>query len=410
MNKHIFSNQNLVSLSVLLALIVYSCGSYQGSSYYTSDGIYGKVSGSEEVINQSNNSNYFKDVFDNIADDYTSLNDPNNYLFTDIENYYSSEQNNDSLLTSQAPWGDIVDKTQIYFVNNLPMHYNYGHYYPYDHYYPYYNYGYYGSFSGYSPLWKRYRYYDYYMMHRYNGGHPWGLGYYGGYPYYNNYWPYYGRHYGMSYNPYNRWSFYYHSPYYYSSIQKKYEQYESLSFSNTSRGGRTAATQSRSKKDKDDINKRSEISATINALKTRYNIGRSSSYNSSSVNNRIEEGERNLIRGSRNGSRNSDGIYVPASSRSNINYKEGYSNYNNSRGIRVPRGSSSSVNANFNDRNINVRGNSRNSGTNNIRSSSNRTYSSPSRSYNSGGRSFSSSGSQSRGSSGSSSSRGGKKK
>jgi len=101
---------------------------------------------------------------------------------------------------------------------------------------------------------------------------------------------------------------------------------------------------------------------------------------------------------------------VPASSRSNINYKEGYSNYNNSRGIRVPRGSSSSVNGNFNDRNINVRGNSRSSGTNNIRPSSNRTYSSPSRSYNSGGRSFSSSGSQSRGGSGSSSSRGGKKK
>ncbi len=409
MKKHFFRKPILVSLLIFLLIIVYSCGSYQGSSYYTSDGIYGEISGLENQTNQSSNSSeYYKDVFSNIADDYTSAgNDPNNYLFTDIENYYSSEENTDSSISDQAPWGDRVDKTQIYFTNNLPMHYYY------DHYYPYYNYGY-GSISGYSPLWRRYRYYDYYMMHRYHGGHPWGMGYgyYGGYPYNyrGNLWgPYYGRYYGMSYNPY-RWSFYYYSPYYYSSIQKKYEQYESLSFSNTSRGGRTAATQSRSKKDKDDINKRSEISATINALKTRYNIGRSSSYNSSSVNNRVEEGERNLIRGSRNGSRNSDGIYVPASSRSNINYKEGYSNYNNSRGIRVPRGSSSSVNGNFNDRNINVRGNSRSSGTNNIRPSSNRTYSSPSRSYNSGGRSFSSSGSQSRGGSGSSSSRGGKKK
>ena len=404
MNKHFFRKHILVSLLIFLIVIVYSCGSYQGSSYYTSDGIYGKISSSENQINQSSNSSkYYKDVFSNIADDYSSVRDSENYLFTDIENYHSSEENTDSSISSQAPWGDRVDKTQIYFTNNLPMHYYY------DNYYPYYNYGY-GSISGYSPLWRRYRYYDYYMMHRYHGGHPWGLGYYGGYPYDNNYWPYYGRYY-MSYNPYNpynRWSFYYNSPYYYSSFERKYGQYEGLSFANTSRGGRTFATQSRSKEDKDDINNRSEISATINALKTRYNIGRNPSYNNSSVNNRTEEGERNLIRGSRNGSTNNNGIYVPASSRSNINYKEGYNNYNNSRGIRVPRGNNSSVNGSSN--NINVRGNSRSSGTNNIRSSSNRTYSSPSRSYNSGGRSTSSSGIKSRGSSGSSSSRGGKKK
>ena len=409
MNEHFFRKPILVSLLILLLVIVYSCGSYQGSSYYTSDGLYGEISGSENQTNQSSNSSeYYKDVFSNIADDYTSVSDSENYLFTDIENYYSPDQNTDPLINSQAPWGDRVDNTQIYFTNNhLPMHYYY------DNYYPYYNYGY-GSISGYSPLWRRYRYYDYYMMHRYHGGHPWGMGYgyYGGYPYNyrGNLWgPYYGRYYGMSYNPY-RWSFYYNSPYYYSSFERKYEQYEGLSFANTSRGGRTSATQSRSKEDKDDINNRSEISATINALKTRYNIGRNPSYVNSSVNNRTEEGERNLIRGSRNGSTNNDGIYVPASSRSNINYKEGYSNYNNSRGTRVPRGSSSSINGNFNDRNTNVRGNSRSSGTNNIRSSSNRTYSSPSRSYNSGGRSTSSSGIKSRGSSGSSSSRGGKKK
>ncbi len=73
MNKHFFRNHILVSLLIFLLIIVYSCGSYQGSSYYTSDGIYGKISDSDNQINQSSNSNYFKDVFNNIADDYTSL-------------------------------------------------------------------------------------------------------------------------------------------------------------------------------------------------------------------------------------------------------------------------------------------------------------------------------------------------
>ena len=160
MNKHFFRKHILVSLLIFLLIIVYSCGSYQGSSYYTSDGIYGKISGSENQTNQSSNSSeYYKDVFSNIADDYTSVSDSENYLFTDIENYHSPDQNTDPSISSQAPWGDRVDNTQIYFTNNhLPMHYYY------DNYYPYYNYGYYGSISGYNPLWRRYRYYDYYMI------------------------------------------------------------------------------------------------------------------------------------------------------------------------------------------------------------------------------------------------------
>ena len=85
MNEHFFRKPILVSLLILLLVIVYSCGSYQGSSYYTSDGIYGEISGSENQTNQSSNSSeYYKDVFSNIADDYTSVSDSENYLFTDI--------------------------------------------------------------------------------------------------------------------------------------------------------------------------------------------------------------------------------------------------------------------------------------------------------------------------------------
>ena len=377
MKKHYFRNTILISSFIFFLAIVFSCGTYQGSSYYTSDGIYGGTSISENETNDLNNSSFYKDVFNNIADDYSSTNDFQNYVFTDIDNYHSSDQNVDASLNSQMPWGDKVDNTQIYYTNNLPMHYYY------DYYYPYYNYGY-GYMTSYSPLWRRYRYYDYYLTHRYYGGHSWGLGYYGGYPY-HNYWPYYGGYYGMSYHPYNRWSIYYQSPYYYSSFERKYREYESISFANTSRGGRTSATKSRSKEVKEDINKRSEISATINALKTRYNIGRNPSYVESSVNNKVDEGERNLIRSSRTRS------YVPASQRSNLNYKEGYRS-SNSRGVRItPR-------------------NNTPTGINSSRSSLNRTSISPSRSSSSGTRSYSSSSSQSRGSSGSTSSRGGRKK
>ena len=63
MKKHYFRNTILISSFIFFLAIVFSCGTYQGSSYYTSDGIYGGTSISENETNDLNNSSFYKDVF-----------------------------------------------------------------------------------------------------------------------------------------------------------------------------------------------------------------------------------------------------------------------------------------------------------------------------------------------------------
>jgi hypothetical protein len=115
----------LSTLFLLLTLI--SCGSYQGTSYYASDGIYGvETELRTRPVQPKANSNgvYYKDYFNNVADDYSSLDNPQDYAYTDTENYTSNNNSNANVsVNSQAPWGDRTSKTEIYYINNNPWGY-----------------------------------------------------------------------------------------------------------------------------------------------------------------------------------------------------------------------------------------------------------------------------------------------
>ena len=153
-----------------LIFTLYSCGSYQGVSYYASDGIYsGEVAVRTTPAQAKTNPKgvYYKDYFNNIADDYTSLDNPQDYVYTDTENYSSKNGNGNVRVNSQAPWGDQSSRTEVYYINNNPWGYfNF-------------NRGFYGGFYGgfYNPFYDPFWGYSPF----YNGGfmYPnWGLGFY----------------------------------------------------------------------------------------------------------------------------------------------------------------------------------------------------------------------------------------
>ena len=151
MRTHSFTNISYLISSIFLMVTLISCGSYQGVSYYASDGIYGgdlvkRTKPVQEKLN--NNGVYYKDYFSNVADDYASLEDPQNYVYTDSDNYTSHNGNNNVRVNSQAPWGDRTTRTEVYFINNNPWGYfnaNWG----------FYN-SFYDPFWGYSPYFRGY--------------------------------------------------------------------------------------------------------------------------------------------------------------------------------------------------------------------------------------------------------------
>ena len=87
---YLFTQKNAIfSLFGLLAVLTTSCGSYQNSSYYDNDGVYGSERPniqtenrySEQNIEQSNK---YAQQFRNMQDDYT--------YFTDVDSYNTQEQ------------------------------------------------------------------------------------------------------------------------------------------------------------------------------------------------------------------------------------------------------------------------------------------------------------------------------
>ncbi len=117
--------------SLILIVALASCSGYQSTSYYPSDGIYGgevvsrtktaPVENSKDINNSKEV--YYKDYFSNIADDYASLDNPQQYVFTDTDNYSSNRGNANVQVNSQAPWGDQTSRTEIYYINNNPWGY-----------------------------------------------------------------------------------------------------------------------------------------------------------------------------------------------------------------------------------------------------------------------------------------------
>ena len=181
--KNLNPFNKLIAFSLIMTFI--SCGSYQGSSYYTADGIY--ASSSDEIpealpqTQNPENGDKYQNYFSNIADNYSSIDDEQNFAYTDAENYSSKTNNADVQVNSQAPWGASTGKTEVYLVNNNPWNGFYGN-----------------SFGGFSyggfhnPYWSPYRPYNFYRG--YYQGPLWGIGFFSpfqnfGYGY-NHYSPY----------------------------------------------------------------------------------------------------------------------------------------------------------------------------------------------------------------------------
>ena len=166
--------KNIIYLS-FFTMIFFSCGSYQYSGY-VNDGIYESnetveqyASAQENTVDNKQNNEYYKSAFGEKVIAYTD-NESSDQLFTDVENYRSSE--NDSTST-YGPWGE--NKTSI--IINIHSHHNDG-------------------------FWSRWRYPNWMWNYGYGYGNVWGYGY-------NNYWsrpyPYYGGMYNM-FNPF--WGYY----------------------------------------------------------------------------------------------------------------------------------------------------------------------------------------------------------
>ena len=115
------SKEIAYSLMGIVAILTTSCGSYQNSSYYDNDGVYG----SERPVNQTENkyteqniekSNKYAQQFKNMQDDYT--------YFTDVDNYNSQTQ--DTIVTvyrnesnnNYAGWGNNSSDVTINYYNN----------------------------------------------------------------------------------------------------------------------------------------------------------------------------------------------------------------------------------------------------------------------------------------------------
>ena len=111
------------SLLGLVAIFATSCGSYQNSSYYDNDGVYGS---SERPNDQVENkyseqniekSNEYAQQFRAMQDDYT--------YFTDVDNYQSHEPQ-DTVVTvyrndyndqNYAGWGNNASEVTINYYN-----------------------------------------------------------------------------------------------------------------------------------------------------------------------------------------------------------------------------------------------------------------------------------------------------
>ncbi|MBT6568475.1 MAG: hypothetical protein HON19_06195 [Flavobacteriales bacterium] len=203
-----FTTGKKIGIILLVAGVSFQCGSFQGVSYYDSDGIYNSnpaprqntktaINGApaSNVANQyqqapsqssQQNTGYYQNYFQNLSDEYVST-PPNNEVFVDVDGYSSAQVNN-------QPWGSQPNNTEIYLINNRPLN-------------PYF----FGSGWG----WNRFDFWRYNNpWGRYNA---WG---YGGNPYwgwagYNSFYdPFWGGFYGPFpyHNPYR-----YYSPYAYGS-------------------------------------------------------------------------------------------------------------------------------------------------------------------------------------------------
>ncbi|KRO87361.1 MAG: hypothetical protein ABR90_03100, partial [Cryomorphaceae bacterium BACL29 MAG-121220-bin8] len=169
-----------------LLLSITSCGSINSTGYISSDGIYGE---SNNVTTTNSNGIYYKNYFDQKAQEYGLNTTTNDSIITDINSYSSTTNTDIAYNNSYGSWGDNPDSVNINFRDHImgaywssfysPFYMNSWYMNPWNRnfYSPFYSpYGYY-PYEGYGG----YSYWDY-MFRPYGYG-----GYYGRGGYYNNY-------------------------------------------------------------------------------------------------------------------------------------------------------------------------------------------------------------------------------
>ena len=163
-----------------LGILVTSCGTYQNSSYYDNDGVYGSSDNTQNRVVQNDNANseYYKNYFSNI-------NQENEEIFTNVDNYTTPVDTTSTAKQVNTDgyngWGQNSTNVTVNYFDAYGAGWN----------------GWYGSGWGWNNGW----YDPYWGWNSWYGGYyggTWGWGWnswYGGYygPYwYGGYYPYYG--------------------------------------------------------------------------------------------------------------------------------------------------------------------------------------------------------------------------
>jgi len=205
----------------IASLTFVGCGSFQGASYFSSDGIYStktQVRTEQSSQPKSTNSSYYSDYFKDAAQGTVAENE---FFFTDTDSYTSEQSyanENTAIESSQIPWGEKTSQTEVIIIDNSPNYlwglsgfafraspfwsgyyfndpfrFGYGgyiapYYNPYIN--PYYGYGGFAGFWGYDPFYSPFGYYPGYSFgyrwnrwnrwNRWGGNNPNHHGYFGG--------------------------------------------------------------------------------------------------------------------------------------------------------------------------------------------------------------------------------------
>lgn len=291
------SKKILFFMAPVSLFLLASCGSYHYSGY-ENDGVYGDSSRNYEdqnqIESQESNRSYYKNLFEEEAALYGDVLEEG-AVFTDVENYSSSNGDYDTNMESNyqggnPTWGSNPDSYTINIYND----------------------GFYGGF--YNPYWGGGLYaYDPF----------WGPGYYGpgyyGNPYgygYGGYYGGYGYGYGIAVHPFIYGAGGWYNPYNFYGNRYTYYNNNHVAYNS----GRRNATSSY----------RSNRTSDLRNATALDNRGRSSSYSRSIRNIRNSNDNYGLSR------RSSDNTYNTARTRTNNTYSR------SNRGSSVYRSSRSS--------------------------------------------------------------------
>ena len=344
MKNHLSASTLRTTFLIVFSVFLYSCGSFQPTSYYATDGIYGS---DQQVQNtpkkQTPKSTGYSQYFDEKSKEYAWDESAGDVYLTDTDNYTGNPTN--AAQVPQGQWGSAPQSTNVYIVGS-PID-NLFNYLGYD---PYFNNGFrfgYGNF----------------------GGGFYGGGFYGGFgraynPYRQGFYnPYYAPYAYGFYNPYSYGGFYPYNRY------NRYNRYNNQYFNRVA-GNRVQPKRraySKSRRGSSNATSRSNSSASrISATSVRRgNIGSRSTNsvarvpnlirNSSNVTRSNGEEIRNYTRryiapANNNSSLRSSATRPNANTRTNSNYykprttpsKSNNANYNNNSSSRSSNARSSS--------------------------------------------------------------------